>query len=97
VEVYYGTLLKFTNNLQHKTTNSFLTIVFKSRLQPYLHVVTIGMKRQTLQQYKEATLVCEGVSKVKVISNLSVPQSSKTILITLDNYRKNMNVLYKLS
>jgi hypothetical protein len=59
VEVYYEILLKLANSLQHMTTNSFLIIVFKSRLQPYLHVATINMKRETLQQHKETTLVCE--------------------------------------
>jgi hypothetical protein len=49
VEVYYERVLKLANNLQHKTTNGFLIIVFKSRLQPYLHVPTIGMKKKTLQ------------------------------------------------
>jgi hypothetical protein len=42
VEVYYDRLLKLANSLQHKTMNSFLTIVFKSRLQPYLCVATQG-------------------------------------------------------
>jgi hypothetical protein len=38
------------------------------------------MKREILQQHKEATLVCEeGIFEVGAISNLSVPQSSKTI------------------
>ncbi len=49
VEVYYEILLKLANSLQHKTKNSFLTIIFRSGLQPYLHVATIGMKRKTLQ------------------------------------------------
>jgi hypothetical protein len=48
VEVYYERLLKLANSLQHKTTNSFLTIIFSFRLQPYLHVATIGMKKETL-------------------------------------------------
>ncbi len=29
VEVYYERLLKFANRLQHKPTDSFLTIVFR--------------------------------------------------------------------
>jgi hypothetical protein len=48
VEVYYERLLKLADSLQHKTTNSFSTIVFKFGLQPYLCVATIGMKRETL-------------------------------------------------
>jgi hypothetical protein len=40
------------------------------------------MKRKTLQQHKEATLVCEGrIFKIEAMSNLLVPQNSKTILI----------------
>ncbi len=38
-------------------------------------------EERTLQQHKEATLVCEeGIFKVEAISNLLAPQSSKTIL-----------------
>ncbi len=55
VEVYYERLLKLANRLPHKITNSFLTIVFKIGLQPYLLVVIASMKRETLQQHKEAT------------------------------------------
>jgi hypothetical protein len=81
MEIYYERLLKLANGLQHKTTNSFLTTIFKSRLQPYLCVATIGMKRKTLQQHKEVALVCEKeISKVEAVSNLSIPQSSKKIL-----------------
>jgi len=56
MEVYYERLLKLANNLQYKTTYSFLTTIFKSGLQLYLRVTTIGMKKETLQQNKEATL-----------------------------------------
>jgi hypothetical protein len=59
MEICYERLLKLANNLQRMTINNFLTIVFIFGLQPYLHVATIGMKRKTLQQHKEATLVCE--------------------------------------
>jgi hypothetical protein len=39
------------------------------------------LKREILQQHKEATLVCEkGITEVEAISNLLVPQSSKAIL-----------------
>jgi hypothetical protein len=59
VEVYHERLLKLANSLEHKTIDSFLTIVFRSGLQPYLRIITVGMKRKTLQQHKEAALVCE--------------------------------------
>ncbi len=58
------------------------------------------MKRKTLQQHKEVALVCEeGIFKVEVISNLLVPHSSKDNISseTLDSYKENKNVLYKLS
>jgi hypothetical protein len=81
MEVYYERLLKLANSFQHKTTNSFLTIVFRSRLQPYLCVATTSMKRETFQQHKETTLVCEeGIFEVKAINNRSIPQSSKIVL-----------------
>jgi hypothetical protein len=48
VEVYYERLLKLANSLQHRTIDNFLTTIFRSRLQPYLHVVIVGMKRETL-------------------------------------------------
>jgi hypothetical protein len=81
VEVYYEILLKLANSLQHKTINSFSTIVLRSELQPYMSVTIIDMKKKTLQQHKETTLVCEeGISEVEAISNLLVLQSSKIIL-----------------
>jgi hypothetical protein len=49
MEVYYERLLKLANSLQHKTTNSFLTIVFKFGLQLYLHVAIASMKKERLQ------------------------------------------------
>jgi hypothetical protein len=80
MEVYYEILLKLTNGLQHRTTNSFLTTVFKSRLQPYLRVTTTNMKRETLQQHEETTLVCEkGIFELEFINNLLAPQSNKII------------------
>ncbi len=48
VEVYHEKLLKLANSLQQKTIDGFLTIVFKSRLQPYLHVPIVGMKKKKL-------------------------------------------------
>ncbi len=48
MEVYYERLLKLVNSLQHKTTYSFLITVFIYGLQPYLHVATTSMKKETL-------------------------------------------------
>ncbi len=56
MEVYYERLLKLAYSFQHKTINSFLVVVFKSGLQSYLCVAT-SMKKKTLHQHKEATLV----------------------------------------
>jgi len=40
------------------------------------------MTRKTLQQHKEATLVCEeGIFEVEAISNLLIPQNNKVILV----------------
>jgi hypothetical protein len=58
LEVYYERLLKLTNSLQHMTTNNFLIIICRFGLQPCMRV-TIGMKRETLQQHMETTLVFE--------------------------------------
>jgi hypothetical protein len=58
------------------------------------------MKRETMQQHKEATLVCEeGISNIEAISNMLVPHNSKIILAQKPQIvpEKNMNVLYKLS
>ncbi len=81
MEIYYEKKLKLANSLQQRTTNSFLIIVFIFRLQPYLLVATTSMKRETLQQHKEVALVCEErIFEIEAISNLLIPQSSKTIL-----------------
>jgi hypothetical protein len=58
VEVYYEHLLKLTNFLKVRTTNVFLTTIFKEGLLPYLILVIVGMKRDTLTEHKEATIVC---------------------------------------
>ncbi len=74
MEVYHEILLKLANTFQHKTTYSFLTIIFIFGLFSYLRVAIIGMKRKTVQQHKEATLVCEeGIFEVEAISSLLLP------------------------
>jgi len=59
VQVYYECPLKLSNCVQVRTTNVFLTIVFKVGLLPYLRLTTIGMKRNVLIKHKEATIGCE--------------------------------------
>jgi hypothetical protein len=78
VEVYYERIQKLVHGLQILTTYSFLTIVFKAGLQSYLRIVTIGMKRSTLQQHREVVMLCEeGMFIVEARSALSVPQNIK--------------------
>jgi len=59
VEVYYECLLKLTNYLHVKTTDVFFTTIFKIGLLPYLTLTTGGVKRDTLMEHKEATIICE--------------------------------------
>ncbi len=49
----------FATWLHIKTIDMYLTIVFHVRLFPYLKLTTINMKRDTLIEHKEATLICE--------------------------------------
>lgn len=44
MEVYYEHLMKLTNNLLKKTTNSILITMFKFDLQPYLRITKIRCK-----------------------------------------------------
>ncbi len=59
VEVYYEHMLRPTNYLQVKTTNVFLTTIFKVSLLSYQRLATAGMKRNTLIEHKEVVVVCE--------------------------------------
>jgi hypothetical protein len=59
IEVYYECLLKLTNYLHVKTTYVFFTTIFKTGLLPYLTLTIGGVKRDTLMEHKEATIVCE--------------------------------------
>jgi len=74
VEVYYEQIQKWTHGLQVPTINSFLTTMFRACLQSYLKIVTAGMKRSTLQQHKEATMLCEeGMTTIETRSAFSAP------------------------
>jgi hypothetical protein len=74
VEVYYERIQKLAHGLQVPTTYNFLTIVFKASLQSYLRIATIGMKWSTLQQQKEAKMLCEkNMTTAETRSALSVP------------------------
>jgi len=50
-------MLRPTNCLEVKTTNVFLTTIFKVSLLPYLRLATASMKRNTLIEHKEAVVV----------------------------------------
>jgi hypothetical protein len=66
MEVYYEQLLKLMNSLQTQTIDSFLNIMCRSRLQPYLRVATTRMKWETLQHHKKETFINgKGISKVE--------------------------------
>jgi hypothetical protein len=69
VEVYYESLLKLTNCLQVRTTNVFLTTVFRVGLLPYLRLATTGMKKNTLIEHKEVVIVCEESGLVSLSYN----------------------------
>jgi hypothetical protein len=47
--------------------------MFRMGLQLYFRIVTPGMKWSTLQQHKEATILCEeGMTTLKARSALSI-------------------------
>ncbi len=78
VEVYSKRIQKLAHGLWVLAIDNFLTIVFKANLQSYFKIVTSGMKQSTLQQHKEARILCEeGMNIVEARSALSVPQSTK--------------------
>jgi hypothetical protein len=73
VEVYYEWIQKLDHGLQVPTIDNFLIIVFKVRLQSYLRIASIGMKRLTLQ-HKEAAMLCEkGMIAIEAMNALSIP------------------------
>jgi len=67
---------------QVPTTDNFLTTMFRASLQSYLRIVNVGMKRSTLQQHKETTMLCEkGMTIAKARSALLVPQNIKHVIL----------------
>jgi hypothetical protein len=81
VEVYYEWIQKLAHGLQVPTTNSFISILFKMGLQSYFKIITIRMKRSTLQQHKEVAMLCEeGMITAKTRSASSVPQNIKQVV-----------------
>jgi hypothetical protein len=51
--------LKLVKCLQVKVIDDFFTKIFRTGLQPYLRLATIGMTRDTLIKHKEALVICE--------------------------------------
>jgi hypothetical protein len=68
---------------KYQTINNFLTTMFRMGLQSYLIIMTTRMKWSTLQQHKEAAMLCEeGMTIVETRSALSIPHGTKQITPT---------------
>jgi len=52
------TYFKLTNCLQIKTTDTYITIIFRVGLHPYMWLSTFIIKRKTLIEHKE-NVICE--------------------------------------
>ncbi len=60
--------------MDSKVGSWFISINHKQFLQSYLRIVTIKMKRSTLQQHKEVVMSCEeGMTIVETRNALLVP------------------------
>ncbi len=80
------------HGLQVPTTNNFFTIVCKTSLQSYLKIVTLVMKRSTLQ-HKEATMLFEeGMTTSETRSELSIPQNTKDVTLM-----KTQSIIWKIN
>ncbi len=78
VEVYYKQIQNLAHGLQVPTINNFLFIMFKAGLQLYFRIAITRMKRLTLQQHKEAMMLCEeGMITIEARSALLVPHNTK--------------------
>jgi hypothetical protein len=62
------------HGLQIPTIDSVIITMFRVGLQSYLKIAIARMKWSTLQQHKEATMLCEeGMTTTKAKSALSIP------------------------
>jgi hypothetical protein len=70
--------------------------MFRAGLHSHLKIVTIGMKGSTLQQPKEATMLCEeGMITIEAMSALSIPHSIKQVIpAKTQNNKRNTNKHY---
>jgi hypothetical protein len=57
-------LLKLANCLYVKATDVFITIIFRTCLQPYLRLAITGMTKDTLTKHKKVVVICEENGKV---------------------------------
>jgi len=65
--------------------------MFRAGLHSHLKIATIRMEGSTLQQPKEAAMLCEeGMIIIETMSALSVPHSTKQVILakTQNNKRK---------
>jgi hypothetical protein len=69
------------NKLHVRATNVFFTTIFRVGLLPYLKLVTIGMKRNTLFEHKEVTVLCEENIPITLKYNalLTTPKASTMV------------------
>jgi hypothetical protein len=72
--------VEITNYLHVKTTNAFLTIVFKASLLPYFIIMTASMKRNTLMEHKKAIVVCEESGPISLNYNTLLTTSEIDII-----------------
>ncbi len=80
-------------------SQTILLLLSRAGLESYLKIMTTVMKRSTLQQHKETTMLCEKVMIItKARSILSVPQSTKkvTLVKTQSNIKEDSQTLHKL-
>ncbi len=73
--------------------------MFRVGLQSYLRIMTVGLKRSTLQQHKKTAMLCEKyMTTAKTRNALPIPQRSKqaTPLKTQSNVGKTNKYYTKL-
>jgi len=75
--------LKLTNYLQVKATNVFLTTIFKVGLLPYLKLIAVRMKINTLIEHKEVVVVCEESAPISLSYNVLLTTLEVNAIIKL--------------
>ncbi len=90
--MYYTCTLKLVNCLQQKASDILLTTFFRVGLLPYLWVLTIRMKKDTLFQHKEATIICEENLGDVFYRKLLEPLTKKIKLIEQNKHKSLADV-----